>query len=218
MKILRFIILIELYFLIIVYFWINPTSVWGTDFHSSPDLDVAWGVKEGEAIFNIKDTKPCDEIKRDVKVYNKSDLKRKLLLASKFDGSAGLLAHGLYITVKAGNRILYGGNNTKSLDQFYLDSKSKDGIILIPLSAKQKITLSFIVNFPCSAGNEYQGKKTKFDLELRLDRQTLPKCKPLPVHCRFLFDYRHVPPCYFLYGQTCNKYGRLEEFERCKFD
>jgi hypothetical protein len=196
--------------------FVMPMQVQAT-FQNTPDLEVNWGVKDGSPIFDIKDTKPCDEIKRDVVITNKSSFNRKLKVQTKFDGNPGLLARGLYMTISQGNNILYGGNNSKTLLNLQADSESKNGMVLITLTPKQKLTLRFTVKFPCSAGNEYQGKKTKFDLILSLDEQSPHFCPPLPSHCRFLFDYRHVSACSYLYNRICRTYGSLDDFQKCRF-
>jgi hypothetical protein len=71
----------------------------------------------------------------------------------------------LDIVINDGTSDLYGGSaGRKTVAEFFADSAGPDGIQLGTLASGGSRTYSFVVSFPSTVGNDFQGKSVVFDL------------------------------------------------------
>lgn len=125
------------------------------------DLAVDWGVPEGNPIFTVSGAAPGQTEIRNVDVTNSSLSLKPVavrgLLASQSAGMSSVLD----ITISEGGNTLYG---PVTLDQFFSDSNSSDGIPLSDLNSGAQTTYQFELTFKTEAENEFQNQTIVFDL------------------------------------------------------
>ena len=128
------------------------------------DLTVNFHVPVGKPIFSIANAKPGDSVTKPIDVTNSGPITRIVAIKGVRTGGVGTgpaMDHALTVEIKNGPTTLYG---PVTVEQFFAQSNSKDGILLGPLPSGDILPLTVAVTFPSSAGDEYQGKSVVFDV------------------------------------------------------
>lgn len=131
------------------------------------NLNIDWGVAEGDPIFVVDDFKPCDVEKREVNIENNYDDPKKVSVIGVNTEETGEIAGVIHFAISNGSVDIYGGTTgVKTLKDFFEDSADPEGIVLVTLNQNQSKEFFFTATFQCDAGNEYQQKKVVFDLKI----------------------------------------------------
>lgn len=133
------------------------------------DLTINWGVPVGDPIFTVPNMFPGQVETRIVQVTNNASVPRPIGVRGNPTNQAGDLGDALEITILQGVTPLYGqGSSTgiKTLNQFFTDSVSADGIPLLTLNPSQTVALNFVVRFSSTAANDFQASMVTFDITL----------------------------------------------------
>lgn len=143
------------------------------------DLVVNWGVPEGSPIFTVSGAFPGQSESRNVTVSNSAAMSRPVAVRGVLDNQTASMSGVLKITISEGGTALYG---PRTLQEFFDDSNSSNGIALSNLSSGATTTYEFKLVFVPEAGNEFQNKEIKFDLNLGVGFT-------LPAECGELSQY-----------------------------
>lgn len=134
------------------------------------ELTVDFGVPLGQPIFEVSNMAPGDDETREVDVHNNELTPRIVAVKGVRTGGVGAdpkIETILDIVIYDGVTPLYGtGSSTgpKTLQNFFSDSTSDDGIQLNLINAGGDKTYNFKVTFPTFADNTFQQKSVIFDL------------------------------------------------------
>ena len=135
-------------------------------FHQYPSssLSVNWGSLAPDfTIFMEPDMKPCDRLERSISISNLKSLSRPITIRGSKTSEEKNFSQVLEIKIFKDGNLIYG---PKTLKQFFLESKSISGVSLGTLAGNSTSTYKLRVEFPCSAGNEYQQAKLVFSLKI----------------------------------------------------
>lgn len=148
------------------------------------DLDVDFGVPEGEPIFVFNDFKPGDCTSKQITVVNNGPDDAKVAVRSKNEENVDGLASQLTIVISENSTDIYGGSNgEKRLDDFFADSDNENGVPLSTVTGNGgSAVYTFTVCFEWEAGNKYQETKVVFDLtfgEISVPIELPDECKEL---------------------------------------
>lgn len=135
------------------------------------DLDVIWGVPDGDPIFVVENMLPGDSEQRTVTVKNNASSAREVSIKGIKTDEAKNFSQILDFVISQNGIDIYGGTSPtgpKTLAQFFLDSNTPTGLALSTVPAGGQNQYVFKAYFPTSAGNEYQGARVVFDLVIRL--------------------------------------------------
>jgi len=140
------------------------------------DLEIDWGVPDGQPIFVITNMAPGDKEDKDVIITNNAPSPRPVGVRAIETGGS-LLKNVLQIEISEGGTDLYGGTlGTKTLAQFFAESAGPSGVPLSNLSPGGTKTYNFKVIFPTTAGNEFQATSVIFDLKIGISISLPPEC------------------------------------------
>lgn len=146
-------------------------------FHPYPpsSLSVNWGAPGPDhTIFIVANMLPGDSEFREITITNHNSSPRPLSLRSTKTAEEKAFSQILDITLFKDGNVIYG---PVKLAQFFLNSATPSGIPLGNLAGNSTSTYKFLVDFPSSAGNEYQLAKVVFDLKIG-------KRLKIPARCR----------------------------------
>jgi cysteine-rich repeat protein len=113
-------------------------------------------------LFDEDDIKPCDITQKWIKVTNYSGENLDILIkATDFISPipADDLSRVMVINIKEGTNDLYG---PKTLAEFYLEN----GVSLGNISNGTMLQYDIVISISCDEGNEWQAKRTGFNLEI----------------------------------------------------
>ncbi|MBI2621659.1 MAG: hypothetical protein HYW63_03400 [Candidatus Levybacteria bacterium] len=131
------------------------------------DLNVIWGVPDGDPIFVVENMLPGDMEDRNVDVINGASSSRDVgvrgVKTEEIASFSGILD---FVISENGSPIYGTGSSTgpKTLQQFFDESAGPNGLFLSTLSSGDTTTYNFKATFPEGSGNEYQGARVVFDL------------------------------------------------------
>jgi len=121
---------------------------------------------ENSPLFNEANFLPGDSVTRWIKATNNTSVAQPIgVMATNFSDPlpSDDLARALNITIKKGSTDLYGGSlGNKTLADFFAAGEIK----LEDLSASANAQYDFIISFPTEKENEWQAKRTGFDIVL----------------------------------------------------
>jgi len=140
-----------------------PTPI---QFHQYPqsNITVNWNSPGPDfTIFMEPDMKPCDHLERSFSVSNLKSIIRPITIRGSKTTEAKNFSVILDIRIYKDNVLIYG---PKKLSQFFIDSNQPAGVSLGNLAGNSTSTYKIVVDFPCSAGNEYQQAKLVFKLKI----------------------------------------------------
>lgn len=126
------------------------------------DLEVDWGVPEGNPIFVVNNLAPGQTEVRNVIVTNNASTLRPVGVRGIKTSETGPLSTVLDFTISEGGTDLYGG----TLEQFFTESSGINGLPLFNLNPGATKTINFKVVFDESAGNAFQAVNVIFDLKI----------------------------------------------------
>ncbi len=142
--------------------------------HPTSEIAVDWGVPDQSPVFNITDMLPGDTITRTITVKNGSSAPRLLSVKGQKTSEALNFSSGLFLSISRGSALIYGPG---LLSDFFVDSATAGGVSLASLAGKSRAAFTFRVGFPAASGNNYQGARVVFDLNIG-------KLLLLPKSCR----------------------------------
>lgn len=156
--------------------------------HSAPDRVDAAGAVTFEflgdpvsgPIFDFSNIAPGFSDSQDVVVTNSDTVAREIGVKGVKTNGAGNLESQMEIVISEGATDLYGGTSgtgPKTLEDFFADSNSFDGISLSILTANNSTTYKFQVLFKESAGNDFQNTNVVFDLKFGLITEVPLACE-----------------------------------------
>lgn len=133
------------------------------------DLTVNFNVPIGNPVFNSSNMKPGDIVTKPVDVNNGGSIAHMVAVKGVKTGGIGgpNIENVLTIVIKDGITPVYGAGSPtgpKTVQNFFTDSTSPDGIVLGTIGIGGHKTYNIVVTFPTASGNEYQGKSVIFDL------------------------------------------------------
>ncbi len=161
----------------ISFYFASPALTEKSTAYAIGDLTVNWGVLEGSPIFIVNNMAPGQTQNRDVTVNNGAPSIRPVGVRGIQVSESGSLGSVLQITISASGTDVYGGTTgTKTIAQFITDSLGPNGIFLTNLNPSQTKTINFKVDFPQSAGNDFQNTSIVFDLKIGISID-------LPLEC-----------------------------------
>ena len=141
------------------------------DVQAAGDLEITYlGLPLGDPIFYLEDTKPGDHVCREIDVANNGEAARFIAVKGVKTGGVGsdpLLESILEIVIDEDGSIIYGDGSpsgVKTVEDFFTDSLSEDGVLLSVVNPENSSTYNFCVSFPVSASNDFQEKSVIFDL------------------------------------------------------
>ncbi len=155
-----------------------PNFLTKSESYAIGDLTVNWGVlPEGSPIFVVNNMAPGQSQDRDVTVNNGAPSIRPVGVRGIQVSETDSLGSVLEITISAGGTDVYGGTiGTKTVSQFISESLGPNGIFLTNLNPTQTKTINFKVDFPQSAGNEFQDSSIVFDLKIGISIDLPAQC------------------------------------------
>lgn len=179
------------FFRIIISGLIVALGLWQTDILSNilnrnstaqavGDLNINWGVLDGQPIFSVGNFMPGDTEERTVTIFNGALSSKPIAVVGVETEEIKDLADVLEITVSQNGNDLYGGDlGTKTLAQFFQESTIPNAIFLFNINPGESKQLKFKVKFQEGADNSYQGAKVIFNIIIGLYYQVPEECKDI---------------------------------------
>lgn len=146
------------------------------------DLDILWGVPDGDPIFVVANMLPGDEESRTVEVHNSAASARPVAVRGVKTSELLNFAGILDFVISENATDLYGGasgTGPKTLQDFFDESVLPASIPLSTLGAGDTTQYVFTATFPASAGNEYQGAEVVFDIFFGIDSDIPAECSDI---------------------------------------
>src|SRR3989304_8814818 len=154
------------------------------------DLNVLWGVPDGDPIFVVSNMLPGDTEDRDVDVANGGTVPRDVGVRGVKTEEIASFAAILDFVISEGGSDLYGGTSPtgpKTLQEFFDESTGPNGLFLSNLGNGDTTTYNFLAKFPSSAGNECQGARGVFDLIIGIVSDIPEECSDIEFSGRPIF-------------------------------
>lgn len=175
---------------LILLFAIGISAVGYYIFKNSPppivravgDLNVNWGVPDGDPIFVVMNMLPGDVESRTVEVVNGASSPRPVAIRGIKRAETASFSAILDFVISEEGTDLYGGvsaTGLKTLQNFFDETATPSSVPLSTIDAGDTTHYTFKATFPASAGNEYQKALVIFDLILGID-------SPIPPECLFI--------------------------------
>ncbi|MDP3954970.1 MAG: calcium-binding protein [bacterium] len=146
------------------------------------DLNVDWGVPDGQPIFVVTNFLPGDSETRTVQIINGASSIRPVGVRGEPTDELKDLAGVLDFRISEGGTDLYGGSSPtgpKTLTNFFAESSGPNGIELFSVGPGETRTIDFTVKFPETAGNEFQNARIVFDIIIGI-------AIDIPDECEFI--------------------------------
>src|SRR3989304_9976148 len=154
------------------------------------DLNVIWGVPDGDPIFVVSNMLPGDAEDRDVDVTNGGTVPRDVGVRGVKTEEIASFAAILDFVISEGGSDLYGGTSPtgpKTLQEFFDESTGPNGLFLSNLGNGDTTTYNFLATFPPGSGNEFQGAKVVFDLIIGIVSDIPEECSDIEFSGRPIF-------------------------------
>jgi len=175
------IIIVSVFAVTTSFFYFNSPNIFdNSQTLAIGDVNVNWGVPDGNPIFTVANASPGDVETRTVTVTNNAPTLRPVGVRGIEQGGDTLKSI-LQIEIKVDGTSVYGAGGTKTLEQFFTESAGPNGIFLTNLNPSQTKSIDFIVTFPTSAGNDYQNKSTIFDLVIGISIELPAECNQIDL-------------------------------------
>lgn len=143
------------------------------------DLSVDWGVAEGNPIFVVSNMAPGDDESRTVTVHNDASTPKPVSIRAIKTSETGLLSNAFSFVISQNGIDLYGGTSPtgpKTLNQFFAEGSTIDGIPLSTLQSNTSINYTFSSTFLPDSGDNFQNKQLVFDLQIGIAIETPTEC------------------------------------------
>lgn len=186
MKILNYKVLTILALAIVLVFAFTQTNILGNFMRNNStvkavgDLNVDWGVPDGQPIFTVNNFLPGDSETRTVQIINGAALVKPVAVRGKWVSELKDLADILDFKISEGGVDLYGGvspTGVKTLTDFFNESAGIEGIGLFSVNPGQTRTVNFTVKFPETAGNNFQNAGVVFDIIIGIAFEVPEQCR-----------------------------------------
>src|SRR3989338_11132254 len=131
------------------------------------DLNVLWGVPDGDPIFVVSNMLPGDMEQRTVNVLNGASSARDVGIIGVKKEEIASFSSILDFVISENSTEIWGGasgTGPKTLADFFDEVARPSGLFLSTLPDAGSTSYTFKATFPSSAGNEYQNAKVVFDL------------------------------------------------------
>ncbi|OGH16903.1 MAG: hypothetical protein A3C30_04495 [Candidatus Levybacteria bacterium RIFCSPHIGHO2_02_FULL_40_18] len=148
------------------------------------DLNVLWGVPDGDPIFVVTNMLPGDMEQRTVNVLNGASSARDVGIIGVKKEEIASFSSILDFVISENSTEIWGGSSgtgPKTLADFFDEAASPSGLFLSTLPGGGSTFYTFKATFPSSAGNEYQNAKVVFDLIIGLSSELPDDCKGLDI-------------------------------------
>lgn len=146
------------------------------------DLNIDWGVPDGDPIFIVAHMFPADVESRDVDVVNNAAVTRPVAVRGVKTFETLNFSTVLDFIILEGATPIYGAGSVtgaKTLADFFAESGDVNGIFLSNLGPTISTTYTFTVTFPESAGNEFQNASVIFDLIIGISVDVPEECSQI---------------------------------------
>lgn len=201
MKILNFKFLTILASALVLVFAFTQTNILGNFTRNNStvravgDLNVDWGVPDGQPIFVVTNFLPGDSETRTVEIINGASTIRPVGVRGEPTDELKDLADILDFKISESGTDLYGGNSSggpKTLTNFFAESSGIDGIKLFFINPVQTRSINFTVKFPEFAGNEFQNASIVFDIIIGIAIDIPDECEEITYNPIFGTEKRDV--------------------------
>ena len=148
------------------------------------DLNVLWGVPDGDPIFVVENMLPGDMEQRTVTVNNGASSQRPVGVRGVKTDEIASFAAILDFVISENGTDLYGGTSPtgpKTLQDFFDVSGGPDGLFLSYIPGGGSTSYKFKATFPEGSGNEYQGAKVVFDLIIGISIDIPDECEEIDL-------------------------------------
>lgn len=146
------------------------------------DLNVLWGVPDGDPIFVVTNMLPGDTEQRTVTVNNGASSARDVSIVGVKTEETASFSSILDFVIKEGVTDIWGGSSltgAKTLQDFFDEAASPSGLFLSTIAGGGSTSYTFKAHFPSNAGNEYQKAKVVFDLIIGISIDIPDECESL---------------------------------------
>src|SRR3989344_3827477 len=143
------------------------------------DLNVLWGVPDGDPIFVVENMLPGDMEQRSVDVINGGTVARAVNIRGVKTEEFASFSSVLDFVISKNGTDLYGGTNptgTKTLQDFFDEAASPSGLFLSTIAAGGSTSYTFKATFPPGSGNEFMSAKVVFDLIIGIATEVPAEC------------------------------------------
>lgn len=148
------------------------------------DLNVEWGVPDGDPIFVVTNMLPGDSEQRSVDVENNGTVPRDVGIRGVKTEEIAAFSTILDFMILENGTELYGGTSPtgpKTLAEFFTESGGPNGLFLSTLGPGDSTTYTFKATFPPEAGNEFQNAKVVFDLIIGISIEIPEECEGIDL-------------------------------------
>ncbi|MCL5970914.1 MAG: hypothetical protein M1450_05460, partial [Patescibacteria group bacterium] len=135
------------------------------------------GVPEGTPIFIVNNMAPGQTEIRQVIIINNAPSIRPISIRGVKTSEIGNLSTVLNLTISDNGTEIYGANNSKTLEQFFTESRILIGLPLFNLNPGGVKTIIFTVKFKESSDNNFQNAKVVFDLMVGIYFEIPQECQ-----------------------------------------
>lgn len=148
------------------------------------DFTVTWeGIGPGTSvgpIFDVEDIVPGDSQSKTISVKNNATSSLPVGIRG-LEGDESILDEALLIEITENSNSLYGTGGSKTLEDFFNESQTLDGIDLGMLNPNQTKTYSVQITFDSQAGNEYQNQNLVFNLIVGINIEIPLACEEMDI-------------------------------------
>ncbi len=148
------------------------------------DLNVIWGVPDGDPIFVVDNMLPGDTEDRDVDVVNGGTVPRDVGIRGVKTQEIASFAAVLDFVISENGTALYGGTSPtgpKTLQEFFAESGGPNGLFLSTVNNSDSTTYNFKATFPSGSGNEFQQALVVFDLIIGISIDIPAECEGIDL-------------------------------------
>lgn len=148
------------------------------------DLNVLWGVPDGDPIFVVANMLPGDMEPRTVNITNGASSPRDVAIIGVKKEEIASFSGILDFVISKNSTEIYGGSSgtgPKTLQDFFDEAASPSGLFLSQIPGGGSTSYTFKATFPSSAGNEYQNAKVVFDLIIGIFIDIPEECEEIDL-------------------------------------
>lgn len=148
------------------------------------DLNVIWGVPDGDPIFVVSNMLPGDVEQRSVDVVNGGTVPRDVGIRGVKTEEIASFSGILDFVISENSIDIYGGTSPtgpKTLQQFFNESSGPNGLFLSTVNNSDFTTYNFKATFPFGSGNEFQRAKVVFDLIIGIAIDIPKECEGIDL-------------------------------------
>lgn len=154
------------------------------------DLNIIWGVPDGDPIFVVSNMLPGDMADRNVDVENNAPTPRPVGVRGIKTEEIASFSAVLDFVISEGGLDLYGGTSPtgrKTLEEFFAESSGPNGIFLSTVNNGDTTTYNFKATFPEGSDNEFQEAKVVFDLQIGISVDLPDACDNITFNGNIIF-------------------------------